>query len=518
MAELFQGLADNLVDFLIYAAIALVEIIALVKCVFPLRRSARCLRRAIHQLEMSPSGSDRPVWQDVMFLGKDMQGAWRRFLNNAEQLDARGLNCDVSDYINDDSAIYATGHVHLSEITPSLLTSLGILGTFIGLVRGLGSLDVSDAAKTMESIPTLIGGMTFAFATSIAGVACSLAFNMIHRMATGSATSAIDDFQEAFSEIVMQKPLDEGVQVICQQEDRAAFLRRAIGDIASRVGDGVTQAVERSLTPVTQSMNHFVLGQTQTQVEGLSAIVQQFIGQLNHTLNGQLLQLGQTLAALNQAQTVSYDSLQRTMASSEAILDSMQNLQELNRRVMERFEGYINAIDDSQHNAAAFLTHGSQVLSGMMTASGEQGDLLLSLKNAQQDLSASMKDYAAVSAQMMDTVQKHQSGTAASGQKMAKSMEESGKMLSESYASFVENISVGLSRTLGLFDKNMDGVMTALNQKLDELKVVLQASPTQMQAYHDETEGCITAMSKLQTVLTDLTQAVEAAKKGSEVA
>ncbi len=518
MADLFQSLADNLVDFLIYAAIAMVEIIAFVKCVFPVRRTARCLRRAVHQLELSPSGSDRPVWQDVMFLGKDMQGAWRRFLNNAEQLDARGLNCDVSDYINDDSAIYATGHVQLSEITPGLLTSLGILGTFIGLVRGLGSLDVSDAAKTMESIPTLIGGMTFAFATSIAGVACSLAFNMIHRMATGSATRAIDEFQEAFAEIVMQKPLDEGVQVICQQEDRAAFLRRAVGDIANRVGDGVTQAVERTFTPITQSMNHFILGQTQTQVEGLSAIVQQFIGQLNHTLNGQFLQLGQTLAALNQSQTVSYDTLERTMAASESILGSMRDLQELNRRVMERFEGYINVIDDSQRNAAAFLTHGSQVLSGMLTASGEQTDFLAALKAAQQDLADSMKDYAAVSAQMTDAAQKRQSGAAEMGLKMAKSMEESGKLLSGSYSTFVENISAGLSRTLGLFDESMDGVMSALNQKLEELKTVIAAAPADAKAYREETEGCVTAMSKLQTVLTDLTETVERAKKGSEVA
>ncbi len=518
MAELFQGLADNLVDFIIYAAIAIVEIIAFIKCVFPVRHSARCLRRAIHQLELTPSSGDRPVWQDVMFLGKDMQGAWRRFLNNAEQLDARGLNCDVSDYINDDSAIYATGHIQLSEIVPGLLTSLGILGTFIGLVRGLGSLDVSDATKTMESIPTLIGGMTFAFATSIAGVACSLAFNMIHRMATGSATRAIDDFQDAFAEIVMQKPLDEGVQVICQQEDRAAFLRRAIGDIGTRVGDGVTQAVERTFTPVTQAMNHFILGQTQTQVEGLSAIVQQFVGQLNHTLNGQFLQLGQTLAALNQAQTVSYDSLQRTMAASETILDGMQNLQELNKRVMERFEGYINAIDDSQRNSAAFLTHGSQVLSGMLTASGEQTDFLQSLKAAQQDLASGMKEYAAMSAQMMDAVRKQQSGAESSGKQVAHSLEESGKLLSGSYTSFVENISAGLSRTLGLFDENMDGVMTTLTQKLDELKNVLASAPNQAKAYREETEGCVAAMSKLQTVLADLTEAVEQAKKGSEVA
>ena len=193
MQEILENLAANLADFLIYFAIALVALIGICKCVIPVRRAAHRLRKGIHLLETS-SGEGRPVWQDVMFLGKDMQGAWRRFLVNAEQLDARGLNCNVEDYVNDDSVIHSVGHSQLAEIIPSLLTSLGILGTFIGLMRGLGGLDVSDAAKTMESIPQMIGGMTFAFMTSIAGIACSLIFNMLNRMAYGSATKAIDDF------------------------------------------------------------------------------------------------------------------------------------------------------------------------------------------------------------------------------------------------------------------------------------------------------------------------------------
>ena len=85
-------------------------------------------------------------------------------------MDARGLNCNVEDYVNDDTVIYAVGHAQLAEVVPGLLTSLGILGTFIGLMRGLSGLDLNDAAKTMESIPQLIGGMTYAFTTSIAQV------------------------------------------------------------------------------------------------------------------------------------------------------------------------------------------------------------------------------------------------------------------------------------------------------------------------------------------------------------
>ncbi len=243
MTGILENLAANLTDFLIYAAIATVALIGVFKCVLPVSRVARRLRRGIHLLETA-SGEGRPVWQDVLFLGKEIQGPWRRFLVNAEQLDARGLNCNVEDYINDDTVIYSVGHAQLAEIVPSLLTSLGILGTFIGLMRGLGGLDVSDAAKTMESIPQMIGGMTFAFMTSIAGISCSLIFNMLNRMALGSATGAIDDFTDAFADLVMQKPLEDNVQMICQQEDRSALLRRISADMGARVSEGIVSSVE----------------------------------------------------------------------------------------------------------------------------------------------------------------------------------------------------------------------------------------------------------------------------------
>ena len=158
MTDILGSITANLTDFCIYFAIALVALIGIFKCVLPVSRVARRLRRGIHLLETA-TGEGRPVWQDVLFLGKEIQGPWRRFLVNAEQLDARGLNCNVEDYINDETVIYSVGHAQLADVIPSLLTSLGILGTFIGLMRGLSGLDMSDAAKTMDSIPQMIGGM-----------------------------------------------------------------------------------------------------------------------------------------------------------------------------------------------------------------------------------------------------------------------------------------------------------------------------------------------------------------------
>lgn len=506
MDEFLKNLAGDLLNILIYIAIATVFIIGLIKCVLPVSRAGKKLRRGIRALELNVD-TVPPVWQDVKFLGKNMQGSWRRFLVNAEQLDARGMNCNVEDYVNDDTVIYSVGHAHLADAVPGLLTSLGILGTFIGLVQGLGGLNLSDTAQTMQEIPKMIEGMTYAFTTSIAGVSCSLIFNMFNRMAHGSATRAIDDFNDAFTEIVMQKPLEPYVQMILQQEDRTALLRHMSGDMASRVTEGIAAGVERSLMPVAQQMNQFILGQTQAQIDGVNGIAENFIQQMNRSLNGQFLQLGKTLTTINQAQSVSYDTISTTMAAADDIMKNLHQVQHVTQQIMESFNNYIQTLDRSRADNEHFLQHGSEVLSGMVAAASEQTEILANIRTAQKSLQTGMQDYANWSSQMSGAINDQTEKTIQLSNAVTKEMNESGRKLSENYANFVDDISRGFSVSMKLFEENMNRVLHAMNEKLAAVEKIHGQAGVQ-DAFAKEAEGCAAALSRLQVTIRDMTEAL----------
>lgn len=508
--ELFQNLAKDLTNFLVYIAIALVFIIGIVKCVLPVSRAGKKLRRGIRALELNPN-TVPPVWQDVKFLGKHMQGSWRRFLVNAEQLDARGMNCNVEDYVNDDTVIYSVGHAHLADAVPGLLTSLGILGTFIGLMQGLGGLDVSNAAKTMESIPQMIGGMTYAFTTSIAGISCSLIFNMLNRMAHGSATRAIDDYNDAFTEIVMQKPLEPYVQMILQQEDRTALLRHMSGDMANRVSDGIVASVERSLVPVAQQMNQFILGQTQAQIDGVNGIAENFIQQMNRSLNGQFLQLGKTLTTINQAQSVSYETISTTMSAADEIMKSLHQVQGVTKQIMESFNNYIQTLDRSRVDNEQFLQHGSEVLSGMIAAANEQTEILSNIRVSQKNIQTGMQDYANWSNQVSGVLTEQTEKTAQMAAAVTKEMNDSGRKLSENYANFVDDISRGFSVSMKLFEENLNRTMGAMNEKLVSLERI-SAQSAQGNGLAQQADGCAVALSRLQVAVREMTDALQKAE------
>jgi len=504
--EFLNTLSFRVIDLLVYGAVLVTFLVGLSKCVMPLRRAARAFRRGIGNLAVfKPSESGRPDWQDSLYLGKSMQKQWSRFLVNAEQLDQRGLSCDVEDYINDQTTLVEAAHFQLAEVIPGLLTSLGILGTFIGLMRGLGSLDLSSAGNTVTSIHTMISGMTFAYGTSIAGLLGSLIFNISFRAAQGAATGAMDDFNQAFAEVVMSRPLDEQVRQTCYMEDQAAFLSGAFIEVNQRLESGIGQAVERSFAPIAQSMNHFILSETQAQVEGLHHVVSQFVNQMNSALGGQFLQLGQTLSQINQSQAVSHESLSATMAAADTILDSIRQTGQVNQVVMERFDGYVAELGAAQAASARLSEQTAGILTGMHKDVTTQNERYQALVDAQADLSRMMEQYAAWSGRVLEAVEKQSDAASDRAHEIANEMNRSGKLLQESYGSFVENISTGLARTLGMFEENMNDMTGKMVRDLGEAMAAGKEGALDLKQF-----------TRVQTALNDMTQALNRATRAAE--
>ena len=83
---------------------------------------------------------------------------------------------DVEDYINSDELDIYT-HKRLMDLVPDIFTSLGILGTFLGLVWGLKNFDPNNYEAITGSVSSLVDGIKVAFLTSIYGIAFSIIYS-----------------------------------------------------------------------------------------------------------------------------------------------------------------------------------------------------------------------------------------------------------------------------------------------------------------------------------------------------
>ena len=382
------AILPDLADYVVYGAIAVVTLIGLFKCLVPLWRTTASLRRAIVRLQQNAGKQlEKPVWQEARFVGRRLKGSWLRFLQNAEQLDRRGLPTNVEDYINDDTVTHGPGNAGLAELIPNLLTSLGILGTFMGLSRGLSSLNFADSTQLIQGIPDLLSGMRFAFGTSVAGISCSLVFNMLNRISQGSSYRAIDDFVTSFTQLAMSRPLDNDVQMIIQNQDRNFMLQGINEKLVDRLADSVSRSISMTMSPVAESMDRFLVGTTRNQIEGVNHIVNRFLAEMDRSLGNQFSSLSQSMGALEQIQIRAAQATGENLSAAEGIIRNARSLQEVTSHALDQFDSYMTRIDKVSSRDENFEKNASELLRDMRQESRDMSSLLSGLTEKMQGLS-----------------------------------------------------------------------------------------------------------------------------------
>lgn len=374
------AILPDLADYLVYGAIAIVTLIGVFKCLLPLWRTTAALRRAISRLQgEAGTKTDKPVWQESRFVGKRLSGSWMRFLQNAEQLDRRGLPTNVEDYINDDTVTHGPGNATLAELIPNLLTSLGILGTFMGLSRGLSSLNFADATQLVQGIPDLLGGMRFAFGTSVAGISCSIIFNMLNRISQGSSYRAIDDFVTSFTQLAMSRPLDNDVQLICQNQDRNYMLQGINDTLVDRLAENVGRSITRAMNPVTDSMDRFMIGATRNQIDGVNRIVARFLDEMDRSMGNQFSAMATAMDAVTQNQIAAAQQTGQTVSAAQGIVSNARTLQDTTGHILDRFDAYMSQINIVRERDENYEKRTADLLNRMQQENRDLASLISSL-------------------------------------------------------------------------------------------------------------------------------------------
>ena len=511
-------------DTLIYLAIVLVFFAALMRCVFPLSRMAARLRRASRTIVTEHrQNKEKKSWNDLHFLGDRLQGTWTDFLQNAELRDAHGGSCDVTEYINEDTIIYATGGTRLAELTPGILVSLGILGTFLGLVMGLSglTLSASDTSTLLAGMEKLIAGMSTAFLTSIAGVVASIAFNLINNHDVGKCEKAIDRFCDVFSLYAMPKPVSEETAMLTLQQEQTAYIRQAVEEISQKMAVQVEQSIMRAMLPVQRSMDNFILAATQAQVEGVDRIAQVFVQRMNVALGQEFDHLRQVLAETG----VEQQKVQQEMrAATEAIAKMTQdvvNMHQLSQGVLEHFRDYVSDMNDSRAQVDETNRKTIELLTAMNKTSGQQAMYLARLQEYQASLASVQQQYTAMTDSFLHNAQEQTRITAKEMDRAVEQMHEGAQALAGAYEQFTKETKENLAHTTALFDESITTSIRQLDKTLSSMRETTQLIPQLMsqsrERYAEQVDQFVTALVRLQKSMEKVSGAADAAaRQGKE--
>ena len=130
---------------------------------------------------------------------------------------------------------------------PGILVGLGVLGTFIGLSMSLIRVfpNLQDKEKDLEgAVELLISGAGVAFFTSVAGLLCSLLFNIISDKKISKLDSLLNTFnlrlEKCLKFVTAESLLADQIKTIKQQEK---YLANMDEQLAMKIGDHINQSV-----------------------------------------------------------------------------------------------------------------------------------------------------------------------------------------------------------------------------------------------------------------------------------
>ena len=210
---------------------------------------------------------------------------------------------DIEEYLNGDDM---DEHIHkrLLEMAPDIFTSLGILGTFVGLVWGLKNFEPTNYEAMTTSVASLVDGIKVAFLTSIYGIAMSIVYTCGMKSEYSSLTTNLQKFLDRFHTYVMPTAESESMNIlVSSQKNQTA----AMEQMAEKFSVQMADSFEKVITPTFQKMNDsldvLVSSVTKCQEDAVREILDTFLKEMNLSFKTQFEDFGRALTQLKDAQT-----------------------------------------------------------------------------------------------------------------------------------------------------------------------------------------------------------------------
>ncbi len=270
---------------------------------------------------------------------------------------------DIEEYLNGDDM---DEHVHkrLLEMAPDIFTSLGILGTFVGLVWGLKNFEPTNYEAMTTSVASLVDGIKVAFLTSIYGIAMSIVYTCGMKSEYSSMTASLQKFLDRFHTYVMPTAESESMNIlVSSQKNQTA----AMEQMAEKFSVQMAGSFEKVITPTFQKMNDsldvLVSSVTKCQEDAIREILDTFLKEMNLSFKAQFEDFGRALTQLKDAQTDNANYTTNLYQSMSRQLSEAYTEHENNMRTM---------LEDTSMAQKEYLDRADRILKDNQTIQKEQ--------------------------------------------------------------------------------------------------------------------------------------------------
>ena len=295
-----------------------------------------------------------PVWfaQDRRFSFADL---WTRFTTARKRHTGHAASPEQPSGTASSADFFTTESIlgkrwdTIPDALPGVFTAVGLLGTFVGIAIGLADIPrgtsggLPSTEVLMQSIDTLIGGMSTAFSTSIVGITASIWWIFAFRGARKKLESSLSDFVRTTDQLLpVEQPTETLMRIATTTAEAASrigalddfgplrndvsSIKGGIQTLGQDIHDALEPLVVKHIKEPIQNLN-VDLGERQT--EALGRMVGEFRDTLVSHVGEELHRFGEALKSARAHQS-------STVAEMEAFFTLLGEVSSTQLQVLER--------------------------------------------------------------------------------------------------------------------------------------------------------------------------------------
>jgi len=351
-------------------------------------------------------------------------------------------------YFNTQVLVDSKLHAEFFKHLPGILTGIGIIGTFFGLIEGLKKFEVSDnAAVVRDGLTSLMDGVEAAFSISASAIVFAILVTLLEKWLLAALYKKTEDialdidarFESGAGEEYLARLVSSSEDSASQSKMLKDALVKELGDILRDIseaqirnslqgnvalGEAISTSIRESLREPLGDIANMVRtassDQSATAVQMLNDVMVSFSQRLNDLFGGQINSINemnkQSAQGMQEA-VASLNSLigkleesgkQATSEMAEAMLASVTAMEERQAAINAQSQEFVNQIRSLVENSQAATQQKVQealeaIAQQMATILGELGATQSKTLDENRDREKAMNERAAeMMAQMME--------------------------------------------------------------------------------------------------------------------
>ena len=369
----------------------------------------------------------------------------------------------------------------LIPIAPGILSSLGILGTFVGVFFGLLDFDIRNIN---QSLPELLEGLKIAFGTSILGLTGAVLLRVLNPILSTSVVNeeaGISDIVESINDL--QNTINEGHQICKQGFDamtkaitddgdssitgQLQRLRTNISDLEKTSKDGFNRQIDE----FKKFAEHMSKAFSEAIIEELKSVIHEFNDKISEQFGDNFKQLNNAVGQLLEWQENYKDHIEKLEDSFETALQSVHSSKESLEQIVaassnipEHMEK-LNAANENLLSQLNLLYEG-----------------LNSIQEMREKAEGAIPDIAAKIDQMTETI-------STSVETQSTSVETTQELLEETVSNLTANIEAVINDQKESQQQMIEGLQSSINETLQNTAEQLNQSVVQLDESMQEEIG-----------------------------